>query len=128
MDLPPTSLIIPSRNRPDLLLQTVRSVLEEVDVPTEIVIVDQSTVVHSVLSTLQSDRMCQVRYVWTPTVGVSRARNSGIAAAQHDILLFTDDDMSVTPQWFRWLVRSLLRIPAAQCGGRPGIAGSRIWT
>jgi GT2 family glycosyltransferase len=41
-------------------------------------------------------------------VGVGRARNAAINAAQHDILVLTDDDMIVPPTWFGSLIQALL--------------------
>ncbi len=106
--LPPTSLIIPSRNRPAILADTVASILQGDEVPTELVIIDQSDVAHPELARLTTDRPCDVRYHWSRSLGVSRARNDGIRAARHDILVFTDDDMLVTPTWLGTLVRALV--------------------
>jgi O-antigen biosynthesis protein len=106
--LPPASLIICSFNRPKLLAETVESVLRGDEVPTEIVIIDQSDIPHPVLASLKSDRSCEIRYLWTHSVGLSRARNTGIAAARHAILAIIDDDMLVESAWFGSLIRALL--------------------
>lgn len=116
--LPPTSLIICSRNRPELLLETVESVLGGDEVPAEIVVVDQSASPHAVLPTLPAERGCAIRYVWTRTTGLSRATNIGVAAAAHDCLVFTHDDVLVDPAWFGTLVRSL-----AGAGARSVVTG-----
>lgn len=105
--LPPTSLIICSRNRPKLLLETIESVLQGEEVPTELVIIDQSDIPHSILETLRHNRTCEIRYLWTQSVGLSRARNAGITASKHTILAIIDDDMLVTPTWFGSLIRAL---------------------
>ena len=112
--LPPTSLIICSRNRPVLLRETVESVLAGDELPTEIVIIDQSDEPDSGLETMSHRDDCQVRYLWSRSVGTSRARNAGIAAARHELLVFTDDDVHVTREWFGMLVRA-----AAEAG--PGV-------
>lgn len=106
--LPPTTLIIPSRNRGPLLFETVQSVLDGDEVPTEIVIVDQSDEPNAQLEALRTERDCELRYRWDNSTGLSRANNVGIAAAQSEIIAFTHDDVSVTPTWFGTLVRSLL--------------------
>jgi O-antigen biosynthesis protein len=106
--LPPTSLIIGSRNRPDLLLECVHSILQGEELPSELCIIDQSDAPHPTLPHLKADRACDIRYLWTQSVGSSRARNAGIAAARHDILAFTDDDMIVPASWFRALIRALI--------------------
>jgi GT2 family glycosyltransferase len=108
VSLPATSLIIPSRGRPELLLAVVKSILQGDEVPTELIIIDQSKAPHPTLATLTTDHTCEIRYLWTQAVGLSRANNRGIAASRHDLLVFTHDDVVVTPAWFGTLVRALL--------------------
>src|SRR4051812_6158183 len=103
----PSSLIICSRNRPRLLLDTVESVLAGDDLPAEIVIVDQGDEKHVELARLGITDGCDVRYLWCPSRGLSRARNEGAAAARHEILVYCDDDMWATPSWFGTVVRTL---------------------
>lgn len=106
--LPLTSLIVCSRNRPQLLCELVQSVLAGVEVPTEIVIVDDSDELNQALQNLATTRLCQIRYLWTRASGLSRANNDGIAAARHDVLVFTQDDVRVTPAWTGTIVRALV--------------------
>lgn len=40
-----------------------------------------------------------VRVLRSAATGVSQARNDGVAAARHDTILFTDDDLVVPPDW-----------------------------
>ena len=103
MSLPPASLVVSSRERPRLLEALVESVLAGEQVPAEIVLVDQSRAPHPRLSEARPP----VRYLWSRTVGLSRGRNAGIAAAEHDLLLFTDDDLLVAPNWFGTLVSAV---------------------
>jgi GT2 family glycosyltransferase len=102
-----TSLLICSRERPQLLLETVESVLRGDALPAEIVVVDQSAVAHSELAAwTQHDP--PVRYIHSATSGLSVARNIGIAAAAHDDLVIIDDDMFVDHNWFSAIVSALL--------------------
>lgn len=107
-NLPATSLILCTRNRPKLVLECVRSVLLGDEVPTELIIVDDSNERNSDLQSLITERPCNIRYLWTRSIGLSRANNDGIAAAKHDILVFTQDDALVAPGWFGAIVRSLI--------------------
>lgn len=106
--LPPVSLIICSRNRPQLLRETVESILQGDEVPAELIIVDQSEQPHAELEDFRAARDCRIHYAWSESVGLCRARNLGIRLARHDILAFTDDDMWVAPNWFGTLIRALL--------------------
>src|SRR3990167_2170960 len=100
-----TSVIIPTRNRPQLLADTVASLLRGDTLPAEIVVVDQSD--HMVART-EHERGCCIRYVPCADRGLSRARNTGANLARHEALVFVDDDMTADPQWLRALVDALL--------------------
>src|SRR5690606_21820641 len=75
-----------------------------------LIVIDQSDEKNEVLAELPTTRGCDVRYLWQPAVGVSRARNDGIVAARHGVLVFTDDDVLVTPNWFGTIVRTLVHL------------------
>jgi GT2 family glycosyltransferase len=110
--LPGTSVIICSRNRPQLLEHLVASVLEGNTLPNEVIIVDDSDEVHSDLASLSAPGECELRYLWTRSIGLSRANNDGIQAARYDILVFTQDDVVVTPTWFETIVTTLRGAPS----------------
>jgi GT2 family glycosyltransferase len=117
--LPPSSLIICSRNRPRLLGETIESILNGREVPDEIIIIDQSDKPDVKLARLSATHHCEIRYQLTQPLGVSYARNLGIKAAQHDWLIFTDDDMLAAPDWFGVLTRALVDAgPQATVTGR----------
>jgi GT2 family glycosyltransferase len=122
-ELPPTTLLICSRNRPQLLLDTVASVLKGGQLPTELLIVDQSDVPNTALASAGNDRHCSVRYLRTESIGLSRARNIGIAEAHYDIVAILDDDMLVEPSWFEALIRKL-----SEAGERAVVTGSVLPT
>jgi GT2 family glycosyltransferase len=111
MTLPPTSLIIATRNRPDLATEAVESILRADEVPNELVIIDQSDSPNASLLTLTTSRPCTIRYLWTHSRGKSRAHNAGIAEASYPILVFTDDDVCVTPDWLKMTVQALINAP-----------------
>jgi GT2 family glycosyltransferase len=116
--LPPASVIIPSRNRPLLLYETVASVLAGRLAPAEIIIVDQSDEPNARLEALHSDR-CVVRYLWSREPGVSRARNRGIHTAASAHLAFIDDDVRVAEDWLGALLHaSVTAGPDAVVSGR----------
>ena len=109
-NLPVTSLLICSRNRPQLLWETIQSILKGNEVPAEMVVIDQSKTPNPNLMNFQSEKKCEFRYVWSEKTGVSIGRNMAISIATHPVLVFTDDDMLVTPAWFGTIVRTLLAI------------------
>ena len=48
------------------------------------------------------------RYVFEPRLGQSCARNAGMAAAQGDVLLWTDDDVRPGEKWIEAMCRPIL--------------------
>jgi glycosyltransferase involved in cell wall biosynthesis len=118
--MPATSLIICSRNRAELLLDTVGSVLAGDAIPEELVIVDQSSMYNSLLAELQDSKGCQIRYIWSHSIGLCKARNIGVAQSTHEVLAFIDDDMRVSPDWFGILIQTLVK------AGPKGVVTGRV--
>lgn len=100
----PVSVVVPTRDRPGLLQQLVDSILAGDAVPAEIVIADQSVDPAPVRS---SNGAVVIEHLHLTQVGASHGRNAAIAAARHDILAFTDDDIVVEPDWLARLVAAL---------------------
>jgi glycosyltransferase involved in cell wall biosynthesis len=59
-----------------------------------------------------------VRYIFEGQQGRSAALNTGIAAAQGEIIAFTDDDVLLHPEWLSNLTRAFERFQCAAVGGR----------
>jgi GT2 family glycosyltransferase len=102
------SVVICSRDRPALLGDAVESVLAGEVLPGELVVVDQS---HRPHPTLRPGLVggCEVRYLQSTEIGLSRARNAGIHASRHPIVVFLDDDVLVDRTWLGNLVGDLRR-------------------
>jgi GT2 family glycosyltransferase len=105
--LEPATLIIPTRNRPELLVTALRSVLGAELVPDEILVVDQSAACDGAVERLAAREGRAIRHEHDSGVGVSRARNLGARLARHEVLLFIDDDVLVLHDWCR-AIRSAL--------------------
>lgn len=107
------SVLICSRDRPDLLLDAVCSVLMGGAVPAELVVIDQSASPHVALSEMGEVRGCRVRYLHCNSTGLSRARNTGLRKAGRDVVVLIDDDMLVDEDWLASLLDGLP--PARHC-------------
>jgi glycosyltransferase involved in cell wall biosynthesis len=62
------------------------------------------------------------RYIFEPHPGKSFALNRGIQEAKGDVLVFTDDDVTVEPMWLQNLTASLNNGEWAGAGGRTLLA------
>ena len=114
------TVVICSRNRRELLADTVESVLAAAAVPREILVVDQSDAPHASLARKGTVRGCAVTYIHSQNVGLSRARNVGLRAAACDVVVLIDDDMLVEPEWLRPL------LDGRRAAGPGGVATGRV--
>ena len=91
-----TSVVVCTRNRPEGVLSTVRSVMS--DAPNvEVVVVDQSDSQDT--RWLLEHEVPSVRIVASEPRGLAAARNMGVAHATGEIIAFTDDDCEVRRGW-----------------------------
>jgi GT2 family glycosyltransferase len=97
------SVVVCTRNRARQLCQTLSSIMaDDSATPRDFIVVDNAS----------SDTTAEVvrsfpgvRYVREEAVGVSHARNAGVRAATGDVIVATDDDVTVAAGWCDAMVR-----------------------
>lgn len=101
------SLVIPSRNRADILPLAINSALCQTHKNIEIIIVNDGSIDHTkavVEEFLRLDR--RVHYVEQPKAqGACAARNKGIIAAKGKLITFLDDDDIISPDRLELLLK-----------------------
>lgn len=113
--LPPISVVLCTRERPDDLAGALAS-LRIVDYPDfEIVVVDNAPLTDATERVITAAADPRIRRVLEPVAGLSNARNTGLNAARHDIVAFTDDDVVVDPYWLQGLARGFGRAADVAC-------------
>ncbi|MFV0427002.1 MAG: glycosyltransferase family 2 protein [Beutenbergiaceae bacterium] len=112
------SVVIPTHNRPQLMLKALESVLgqsilgQSDSVPLEVVIVFDACPVEVPQVSIPAG--ATVRGIANNrTRGLAGARNSGIVAAQHSLVAFLDDDDTWLPGKLEAQLRQLSQTPAA---------------
>ena len=91
------SLVIPTRDRLDDLVELFYTILDQSWTPYEVIVVDDSPVesakqvVNKFCSRFKSIR-CELKYINGKGQGLSAARNAGIRVSTGDVILFLDDD------------------------------------
>ena len=121
-DAPVISVIIPTCARPDMLVDCVASILANGFEDFEIIIVDQDR--HGGLKELLARRFPdegRLVYLLLEQPHASRARNLGIEHARGEIVVFSDDDVEVEPQWLRAYIDGF-----AARGWEPIVVGGRL--
>jgi GT2 family glycosyltransferase len=101
------TVLIATRERPEMLRDTLGSILAARHVPREIVVVDQSSAPNTEVATMGKVRECAIRYVHSRTRGLARARNVGLRRASHTPIVILDDDMLVGEDSLELLVAGL---------------------
>jgi GT2 family glycosyltransferase len=97
-DQPLATVVVPTRDRHESLRRTLDALRrQETDRAWELVVVDDGSeppVAEALLEGLPAARI-----VRSGGMGPARARNAGVAAAQGEHVLFTDDDTEPAPAW-----------------------------
>lgn len=120
MTTPFFSIIVPTFDRQEPLAACVQA-MRRLDYPRnrfEIIIVDDGSSVPIMASGHQLQDDGTITVLRQLNAGPASARNNGALHARGDILAFTDDDCTPTPQWLRELAQSFTDVPTGLVGGR----------
>jgi GT2 family glycosyltransferase len=100
-----TSILVATRNRPELLRECLESLVRCGLEDAEVLVLDQSGDGQSeaLVRELGVDRL---RYTRLPLPGKSRALNAGIAMARGARIALTDDDCEVAEDWLKAMDRA----------------------
>jgi GT2 family glycosyltransferase len=120
------SVVVCTRDRPDTLRKCLEALQRSSYEPTEFLVVDnapaQSATRRVVADLASADP--RIRYTCEPAPGLSRARNHGLAAAQFELIAFTDDDILVEPMWLNAVAAGFAADPSTACVTGPVAARS----
>ncbi len=128
---PSVSVVVPTRDRPELLRAAVRAILaQDYPGPIEVVVVFDQSAPDESLTELGSDPARAVRVIRNSrTPGLAGARNSGTLAAEGELVAFCDDDDEWLPGKLAAQVDALAGDPAAEfvcCGIRVSYDGHTV--
>lgn len=129
---PFVSVIIPTYNRVDCLIQLLEALKIQTYQNSEVLIVDQSEVLEEKKEKYFTDSGARLRLIRTESRGRPAAKNIGIREAKGDLLLFCDDDILPPEDLVEAHVRAYddLKIGAVSCrtveNGRPQVRPKRI--
>jgi glycosyltransferase involved in cell wall biosynthesis len=103
----PLSVVVPTRNRPEMLQRCLELLVGELDEGDEIVVVDSASSDASAVAAVVAKHAVSrvdIRVERCDRPGASLARNAGWRAARHQLIGFVDDDVRVRPGWAAALV------------------------
>jgi GT2 family glycosyltransferase len=98
------SVVVCTRDRPQQLARCLQSLLKLSPGPQEIIVVDNAPTTTDTRQLVSE--MPNIRYVAEASQGLSVARNTGIDHSQEEIVVFTDDDVTVHSNWLSRLIQN----------------------
>lgn len=114
------SLVIPTRDRADLLDAALRSVADQSFDWSwfEVLVIDNgSTDQTRVISEKWAARLPKLRYLYVEEPGLHVGRHLGLAEVQSDILVFADDDIEAQSGWLQAIADVFSDPGVAMAGG-----------
>lgn len=123
---PAVSMVLCTRNRAPLLPKAVGSILEASRRAhgrvVELIVVDNgsSDGTASVVQGMAEDASIPMVVLSEPRAGLCRAKNAGVRAARGDIIVFTDDDCVLSPDYFEQVIRNF------EADRGPVVRGGRV--
>ena len=114
--------IVPTKNRPHILVDAIRALLAQTVAVDELIVVDQSDdetgrrLVESLVDGVPAERRPLLLYIWDRSItGLAAARNIALDRATGELVVFCDDDVLPEPG----VIERLLQ----HYGDEPGLAG-----
>jgi glycosyltransferase involved in cell wall biosynthesis len=110
---PAVSVVVPTRGRPDLLPQTLDSIAgQDFPAAVECIVVHDEPTITTPVEAIWSGNLVVREMTNQRASGLAGARNTGILAAQADVVAFCDDDDTWDPRKLRLQMEALERSQA----------------
>jgi hypothetical protein len=116
------TVLVCTYNRADLLAETLdRLALSRTSFPWNVIVVDNNSTDQtcSIVASRVASYPVKLIYLFEPRQGKSNALNTGLAATDAEIVIFTDDDVRVSEEWVEMSCRAMLDDPAIDYTGGP---------
>jgi glycosyltransferase involved in cell wall biosynthesis len=107
------SALVCTRDRPDSLCRTIRSLLNGDDASFEVVVMDQSEGSGTELALREFGDDARLRYVRSRRQGKGAGLNEGLSLARGSVVVCTDDDCEAPPRWVSRMAEVMAAQPTA---------------
>ena len=126
---PNVSVIICTHNNADSLRKTLHA-FQHIQIPegwkVELIVVDNASTDQTSNVVRATSAGLPANYHFEPQKGLSRARNTGLAAAGGEVILFTDDDVIPCGDWLEKMAGPLLTNQCDAITGRIKLASHLV--
>jgi len=108
------TVIIASHNRSGALRETLDHARELLPLPNhtvELLVIDNASTDDTASALRHFAESVPITLLYEPNPGKSKALNQAISVAEGDLLVFTDDDVTVSPNWLQELAKAAESYP-----------------
>jgi glucosyl-dolichyl phosphate glucuronosyltransferase len=119
--MPQVSVIIPTFNRPAELKNCIRSLLDQSEKPTELIIIDDGNLAEPPLQKECTEKGIYYLYIKKEKPGLAASRNVGAKVAQGDIIFYFDDDVILSSKYIEEVLQVYEEDEAKSFGGVEGV-------
>lgn len=122
--IPKISVAVCTHNRAHYLVKALDSLCRQ-SLPLnefEVLVIDNAS--HDSTLSIVADikqKLSNLRYVFEPEVGLSKARNTALAQIRAEYIAYLDDDAIASPQWLERILNAFESIKPT-----PGVVGGRV--
>lgn len=110
------SVVIVTKNHPNLLKRSINSIFEGTKYPNELIIIDNSTN-NQTKKIIEKNRHKDIIQYKKAKGNLSQLRNQGLKLAKYEIVAFTDDDCVVHKNWIKNIIESHKKNKQMAIGG-----------
>ena len=118
---PLISIIIPTYKRKSSLMRALESLQKQKNASMEIIVVDNAheKSIHNEIKKFNHTATYPVTYISEQKLGLHFARHKGAITAKTEILIFTDDDATFSPDWVKSYTDAFVKYPEMVAAGGP---------
>jgi len=107
------SVLIITRNRSEMLVGCLDSLVKQTRLPDEVIVVDNSSTDNTKKVILSFKKSLPIRYVFEKQIGIPFARNRGLQHTTGSLILMLDDDCSADKFWVERMAYAHKKYPKA---------------
>lgn len=108
---PRASVLVSTRGRPEQVVECARGILATTRDDFELLVVDQSLPEDAAKAKAAVGDDPRLRWIETRSQGLSVSRNIGLFEARAPLIIFTDDDCRVEPDWVPTMIEAFAADP-----------------
>lgn len=108
------SVVVPTRNRANLLKRCLKSLKDQDYQNFEVIVIDDGSKDETKKITKQFEKELDLKYLFQENKGPTAARNLGIKKAKGGIVAFIDDDCLASEKWLKMINKALVKVEGVE--------------